>query len=100
MNSGIIDYNSFIMIIKKIELYKDTEEKLIININKSLGLLSSYYSGNNSKNIKNKINSLNIALNTLLSNRNSYIDYLTRIVNIYIDTNKENESIYNNYNIN
>ena len=29
MNSGIIDYNSFIMIIKKIELYKDNEEKLI-----------------------------------------------------------------------
>ena len=55
MNSGIIDYNSFIMIIKKIELYKDNEEKLINNINKSLGLLSSYYSGNNSKNIKNKI---------------------------------------------
>ena len=39
MNSGIIDYNSFIMIIKKIELYKDNEEKLINNINKSLGLL-------------------------------------------------------------
>ena len=34
MNSGIIDYNSFIMIIKKIELYKDNEEKLINNINK------------------------------------------------------------------
>ena len=33
MNSGIIDYNSFIMIIKKIELYKDNEEKLINNIN-------------------------------------------------------------------
>ena len=58
------------------------------------------HSGNNSKNIDNKINSLNIALNTLLSNRSSYIDYLTRIVNIYIDTNKDNESIYNNYNIN
>ena len=50
--------------------------------------------------LKNKYDSLNIALNTLLSNRNSYIDYLTRIVNIYIDTNKDNESIYNNYNIN
>ena len=50
--------------------------------------------------IDNSIVWINIALNTLLSNRNSYIDYLTRIVNIYIDTNKENESIYNNYNIN
>ena len=35
MNSGIIDYNSFIMIIKKIELYKDNEEKLINNIDKN-----------------------------------------------------------------
>ena len=29
MNSGMIDYNSVIMIIKKIELYRDNEEKII-----------------------------------------------------------------------
>ena len=101
MNSGMIDYNSVIMIIKKIELYRDNEEKIIDNIKKSINTLSNYYySDSNNKLLLNKINNLNNALDTMLNNRNSYIEYLTRIVNTYIDTNKENINIYNNININ
>lgn len=100
MNSGMIDYNSVIMIIKKIELYRDNEEKIINSINNSLSLLAGYYSSGNNKYIKNKVDSLNTSLSTLLNNRNSYIEYLTRIVNTYSDMNKNNESIYNRLDIN
>mgnify|MGYP000630594202 CR=1 FL=1 len=101
MNSGMIDYNSVIMIIKKIELYRDNEEKIIDNIKKSINTLSNYYySDSNNKLLLNKINNLNNALDTMLNNRTSYIEYLTRIVNVYIDTNKENINIYNNIDIN
>lgn len=101
MNSGMIDYNSVIMIIKKIELYRDNEGKIIDNIKKSINTLSNYYySDSNNKLLLNKINNLNNALDTMLNNRTSYIEYLTRIVNVYIDTNKENINIYNNIDIN
>lgn len=84
-DGGLIDTSSVILIINKLKLYIENEEKIIENIQNSLSLLENYYSGDNNKTINYKKNNLYEALNTGLKNKKKYIDYLEYIVNNYID---------------
>ena len=88
---GIIEPNSFRLIINKLELYIENEEKIIFNIKKSLELLNNNYIGNNNQKVLNKKNNINNSLRTLLDNRKKYIIYLKKILNDYI-TMDENTS--------
>ena len=53
-NGGVIDVSSVVMIINKLQLYIENEEKILHDIKNSLLILEDYYSSDNNKVLKNK----------------------------------------------
>lgn len=94
-NGGIIDVSSVVMIINKLQLYIENEERILLNIKNSLLLLEDYYSGDNNKILKYKKDNLYNSLNIVLENRKKYIEYLNYIVNSYIDLDEKNMQSFN-----
>lgn len=87
-DGGIIDASEVLLIINKLKLYIENEEKIIKNIKNTLSLLDDYYSGHN-KTINNKKNNLYNALNETIENNVKIVNYLDFIVNNYLNMDNE-----------
>ena len=98
-DGGIIDVLSVVLIIKKLELYVENEEKIILDIKNTLLILENYYISDNDKVLKVKKENLYNALDTILENKKRYIEYLNYVVNNYIELDEKNMLNFN-YNIN
>lgn len=97
-DGGIIDYNSVILVINKLKLYRETEEKIVANIKNSLIALDNHYISDNSGILKDKKSSLYNGLDIMVENIDSYITFLTNIVNSYINNNEIEMRKYNGIN--
>ena len=95
-DGGIIDISSVRLIISKLELYIENEEKEITNIKKSLDLLSSFYISDNDMIIAKKINNLYNSLNTMFNNRKKYVEYLNNVLNVYITIDETSATNFQN----
>lgn len=93
-DGGMIYYEPLMTIVKKLNLYIETEEKIIQNIEETIMCLSDFYSGNNSKTIENKINNLKFAMSSMLNNRRDYVSYIEYIIEIYITKDENAASIF------
>ena len=98
-NGSIIDVSSVVLIINKLELYIENEEKIILDIKNALLALENYYISDNDKVLKVKKENLYNALDTILENKKRYIEYLNYVVNNYIELDEKNMLNFN-YNIN
>lgn len=98
-DGGIIDVSSVVLIIKKLELYIENEEKIILDIKNTLLILENYYISDNDKVLKVKKENLYNVLDTILENKKRYIEYLNYVVNNYIELDEKNMFNFN-YNIN
>jgi len=83
-NGGIIEDTSVMLIINKLELYIENEDRTVQNIKDSLSSLQSYYSGDNDSVIDPKVDTLISSLNVMLDNRMRYVDSLRLIVQGYV----------------
>ena len=98
-DGGIIDVSSVVLIIKKLELYIENEEKIILDIKNTLLILENYYISDNDKVLKVKKKKLYNVSDTILENKKRYIEYLNYVVNNYIELDEKNMFNFN-YNIN
>lgn len=94
-NGGVIDVSSVVMIINKLQLYIENEERILLDIKNSLLMLEDYYSSDNNKVLKSKKDNLYNTLNTVLENRKKYIEYLNHVVNSYIDLDEKSMLSFN-----
>ena len=94
-NGGVIDISSVVMIINKLQLYIENEERILLDIKNSLLILEDYYVSDNNNVLKSKKDNLYNCLNTVLENRKKYIEYLNYIVNSYIDLDEKNMLSFN-----
>ena len=99
-DGGIIDISSVKLIINKLELYIENEEKIITNIKTSLDLLGSYYISDNNAVINTKINNLYSSLSIMFTNKKKYVEYLNSILNSYITMDETTSTSFQSYNIN
>lgn len=88
-NGGVIDISSVVMIINKLQLYIENEERILLDVKNSLLMLEDYYVSDNNNTLKSKKDNLYNCLNTVLENRKKYIEYLNHIVNTYIDLDEK-----------
>lgn len=95
-NGGVIDVSSVVMIINKLQLYIENEERILLDIKNSLLILEDYYSGDNDGVLKSKKDNLYNSLNVVLENRKKYIEYLNYVVNSYIDLDEKSMLNFNN----
>lgn len=98
-NGGLIDVSSVVLIINKLELYIENEEKIIRDIKNTLLTLENYYISDNDKVLKIKKDNLYDALDTILENKKKYIEYLNYVIDSYIELD-ENNILNFNYDIN
>lgn len=94
-DGGIIDYNSVILVINKLRLYRENEEKIIAKIKNSLIALDNHYISDNSGLLKDKKDSLYNGLDIMMENIDGYITFLTNIVNSYINNDEMEMRKYN-----
>lgn len=87
-DGGIIDDSSVMLIINKLEMYIENEEKIVKNIEESLSILQGYYSGDNNSAFNSKSDGLIEALNTMLNNRYVYLESLKQTLIGYIGRDK------------
>lgn len=99
-NSTNMDYTSLINILNKIKLYKENQDKIIINIKDILYKLDNTYISNNNKYINEKTKELIISLNELSNHKEEYIRYLEKKIKDYTDFDYETYLKYNNLNNN
>lgn len=83
------------LIINKLELYIENEEKIVRDIKKTLSSLQSYYSGDNNSVVNSKIDNLVIALDMMLDNRTRYVESLRLTVEGYKTMDQDNTVEYN-----
>lgn len=83
------------LIINKLELYIENEEKIVRDIKKTLSSLQSYYSGDNNSVVNSKIDNLVIALDMMLDNRTKYVESLRLTVEGYKTMDQDNTVEYN-----
>lgn len=88
VNSYFISPADVILIIKKLEMYKDEEIENINDIKGTLIKLQEDYLGKNDKIIKTKLENLFQSLDTMLENRKKCITFLSDTVRTYIDANE------------
>ena len=99
-NNGMIDYNSVQLIIGKIELHLQTEKKIVSNLSSLISELNNYYQSNNNKVLDGKKNNLIEALNSMLENRSTIINYLNKILNSYLTMDEKFYTYYQKKDIN
>lgn len=97
-DGGIINDTEVILIINKLDLYIENEERIVQNIKSSLSSLQSYYSGDNDSVVNSKIDNLIIALDTMLDNRNRYVESLRLTVEGYKTHDQDSAVKYNGIN--
>lgn len=95
-NGGLIDDTSVMLIINKLTLYIENEEKIVNNIVNSLFMLDNYYSGENNKVLDVKKQNTYDTLNTMLKNRKEYVEFLKSIVDSYIENDDRNQIEFQN----
>lgn len=93
----MIDYDNVLLIINKLTLYIENEEKSISNIQSILDELDNYYRSDNSKILKIKKQSIINNLNIILANKKRSIDLLSNALHNYRALDEENALNYNNY---
>lgn len=94
-NSGIIDVSSVNIIIDKLNMYIDNEEKILLNIEKTLSTLKNYYSSDNDGLLNLKRNNLYDSFDIILENKKRYVEYLNHIVEQYVSMDGINMINYN-----
>lgn len=93
----MIDYDNVLLIINKLTLYIENEEKNISNIQSILDELDNYYYSDNSKVLKTKKQNIINNLNIILENKKKSIDMLSNTLHNYRALDEENALSYNNY---
>ncbi len=97
MNGGFIDTKEVSIIINKLKLYIENEKKIISNIKEWMNNIQSSYLGDNSPLIQKKAKNLFINLDTLLKNRESYIEYINQVIKLYMETDEKNYTSFKRY---
>ena len=94
-DGGLIETSSVILIINKLKLYIENEEVILNNITKTLDMLENYYSSDNKKILDNKKKNLYDSLNTMLENKKQYVEFLTYVVNSYLNKDESTSINFN-----
>lgn len=97
-NNEKIDISSLIVILNKLKLYKENEDKLIKDINNTISSLEEdYVSSNNS--IINMDKEVIEVLNNFTNNIDKYITYIEKIIINYNEFDDNERNRYNNLDI-
>lgn len=88
-----IDVTSLITILNKLRLYKEIEDKTILEIKSTISSLEEAYASDN--NLKNKNIELISKLEKSSNTKQGYIDYLENIINIYSEIDYNERIKYN-----
>ena len=95
-DGGVIDVSSVVMIINKLQLYIENEERILLEINKTLLMLENYYSSDNNKALKFKKDNLYNSLNIVLGNKKKYIEYINHVIKRYLYLDEKNMLSFKN----
>ena len=88
-----IDVTSLITILNKLRLYKEIEDKTILEIKSTISSLEEAYVSDN--NLKSKNIELIIKLKKSSNTKQGYIDYLENIINTYSEIDYNERIKYN-----
>lgn len=88
-----IDVTSLITILNKLRLYKEIEDKTILEIKSTISSLEEAYVSDN--NLKSKNIELISKLEKSLNTKQGYIDYLENIINTYSEIDYNERIKYN-----
>lgn len=91
----MIDINNVIVVINKLQLYIDNEEKIKDNINNLLESFDTCYYGDNTKILNKKRMNIVNCLNTIFENKKKCISLLNEIVNKYYNLDIDTALEYN-----
>lgn len=91
----MIDINNVIVVINKLQLYIDNEEKIKDNINNLLESFDTCYYGDNTKILNEKQMNIVNCLNTIFENKKKCIALLNEMVNKYYNLDIDTALEYN-----
>ena len=91
----MIDINNVIVVINKLQLYIDNEEKIKDNINNLFESFDTCYYGDNTKILNEKQMTIVNCLNTIFENKKKCIALLNEIVNKYYNLDIDTALEYN-----
>ncbi len=98
VNNERIDISSLIVILNKLKLYKENEDKIIKDISNTISLLEEdYVSSNNS--IINMDKEVIEVLNSFTNNIDKYIAYIEKIIINYNEFDDNERNRYNDLDI-
>lgn len=95
-----INPEEMLLIIKRLEYYKNNEQNLISKIKNSLLAFDNYYKSDISYQIKEKRTEIINNLNTILNNKREHIKYLNDTIEEYRQLDRKNYKKYSNSDIN